>query len=310
MYVRTSSVVAAALLALVSARARAEDPASANATGTPATTVAQAGSPVEPVETTSTHALPAEAPPPEKPIVQLDERTAYMVGKHKVKIGLLELEYGILQQLSIGTDTPAWALRAFTNVLLPNLHLKYQVFYQEPVAVTLHVAGYYGDISRSGFNGSLLDLPISLFVSVKVHPRITLHAEATYVFSRVFGTGDLTRAQLDGATVVRAGQLGLMAQYQVNHFFSLLATGRYQVYMANLPLSGSAMTDPYTTASLSGQYVPAVKNPWEVIGGAAFLWEYFRLTAGAGYGYYFVPGMDVANNRKTFVPDLSIAVVL
>jgi hypothetical protein len=70
------------------------------------------------------------------------------------------------------------------------------------------------------------------------------------------------------------------------------------------------MTDPYTTASLNGQFVPPVEHPWEAIGGVAFLWEHFRLTLGAGYGYYFLPGLDIANTKKTFVPDASIAVVL
>jgi hypothetical protein len=281
----------------------------AKPTGTPTTTVAQAVSPVEPVETTTVQAPPAEAPP-EKPLVQLDERTAYMVGRHRLKLGILAFEYGIVQQLSIGSDPPAWALRAITDILIPNLHLKYQIFDQGPVAVAVQAAGYYANISRAGFSGNLVDIPLSLFVSVKVAPRITLHPEGTFVFARAFGTGDITRAQLDGATVVRAGQLGLMAQYQVNHFFSLTATGRYQVYMADLPLSGSTMIDPYTTGTLSGQYVPPVKHPWEAIGGVAFLWEHFRLTVGAGYGYYFIPGMNIANTRKTFVPDASIAVVL
>ena len=40
------------------------------------------------------------------------------------------------------------------------------------------------------------------------------------------------------------------------------------------------------------------------------LWHYVRLTLGAGYGYYFVPGLNIANTKKTFVPDANIAVVL
>jgi hypothetical protein len=299
-------LVAAALWLAASPRVLA---AGDDAKTNPTTTIAQATPPVEPVETTSVQAPPPAAAPP-KPVVQLDERTAYMVGRHRLKLGILAFEYGIVQQLSIGSDPPAWALRAFVDILIPNLHLKYQILDQGPVAVAVQAAGYYADISRAGFSGNLLDLPISLFVSVKVAPRITLHPEGSFVFARAFGTGDITRAQLDGATVVRAGQLGLMAQYQVNHFFSLTATGRYQVYMADLPLSGSTMIDPYTTGTLSGQYVPPVKHPWEAIGGVAFLWEHFRLTVGAGYGYYFIPGMNIANTRKTFVPDASIAVVL
>jgi len=307
---RTVPFVVAALLVALSPRALAAGDDSTDAAGTPTTPAAETVSPIEPVETTSVQAPPIEAGPPAPPVVQLDERTAYMVGRHKLKLGILAFEYGITQQLSIGTEPPVWALRAVIDILIPNLHFKYQILDRDPVAVAVQVAGYYADISRAGFNGNMIDVPLSAFVSVKVHPRITLHAEGAYVFARVFGTGDITQAQLDGATVVRAGQLGLVAQYQVTRVFSLTATGRYQFYMADLPLSGSAMADPYTTASLSGQYVPPVKHPWEAIGGVAFLWQHFRLILGAGYGYYFVPGMDIANTRKTVVPDGSIAVVL
>jgi len=267
-------------------------------------------SPIQPVETTTVQAPPPVEAPPPKPIPLLDERTAYMVGKHTLKLGILAFEYGIIQQLSIGSDPPSWALRAFTGVLVPNLHLKFQILDRDPVAVAVLAAGYYGTISKSNFSGSLINVPLSLFVSVKVHPRITLHAEGAYVYAHVSGTGDITQASLNGAGAVRAGQLGLMVQYRVTRIFSLTATGRYQFYVSDVPLSGSSTIDPYTTGTLNGQYVPGVQHPWEAIGGVAFLWHYVHLIVGAGYGYYFVPGLDIANTKKTFVPDASLAVVL
>lgn len=279
----------------------------------PSTTVdgtATIVSPLAPAETATVQAPPPVEAAPSKPIPLLDERTAYMVGKHTLKFGILAFEYGIMQQLSVGSDPPSWALRAVTSVLVPNLHLKLQILDRDPVAVAVLAAGYYATVSQSNFSGNLLNIPLSLFVSVKVHPRITLHAEGAYVYARVFGTGNVTQASLDGAGVARAGQVGLMVQYRVTRIFSLTATGRYQFYLADVPLSGTTTIDPYTTGTLSGQYVPAVQHPWEAIGGVAFLWRYFHLILGAGYGYYFLPGLDIANTRKTIVPDASIAVVL
>src|SRR5262245_35796231 len=76
------------------------------------------------VPSTTVEALPAAPPPAEKPIPRLDERTAYMVGRNTLKLGILAFEYGILDKLSIGSDPPAWAARAFMKVLVPNVHLK------------------------------------------------------------------------------------------------------------------------------------------------------------------------------------------
>lgn len=72
-------------------------------------------------------------------------------------------------------------------------------------------------------------------------------------------------------------------------------------------LSGGSIGWP---PGLSGQFVPPVQHPWEAIGGIAVLRHYVHLIVGAGYGYYFVPGLDIANTKKTFVPDANIAVVL
>ncbi|HEX3901819.1 MAG TPA: hypothetical protein VH853_03150 [Polyangia bacterium] len=299
------TVVAAGLFVCVAAPARAagDEPPANDAT-------APIGAPVEPIETATVQAPPPVEAAPPKPIPELDERTAYLVGKHTLKLGVLAFEFGILQQLSIGTEPPAWLLRTVIDILVPNLHLKYQVLDRDPVAVAVLVAGYYASLNRDSISGNLIDIPLSAFVSVKVHPRITLHAEGTYVYARVVGTGDVTQASLNGATAANAGQVGLMLQYRLTRIFSLTATGRYQFYVSDLPLSGSATIDPYTTGSLNGQYVPAVQHPWEAIGGVAFLWHYFHLIVGAGYGYYFVPGLDIANPKRTIVPDADLAVVL
>ena len=193
---------------------------------------------------------------------------------------------------------------------MPNLHVKFQVFERDPVAVAVQAGAYYANTTSDNIDGHVIDVPLSLFVSVKVHPRITLHAEGSYVYVRAFGTGDVTRLQVNGATTSRTAQVGLMAQFRLTRIFSLTATGRYQAYTADLPLSGSSSIDPYTSATLNGQLVPASQHPWELIGGVAVLWRHFHMILGAGYGNYFAPGLDIAAPKRSFVPDASLAVVL
>ena len=47
-----------------------------------------------------------------------------------------------------------------------------------------------------------------------------------------------------------------------------------------------------------------------MLAGVAVLWKHFHLIAGGGYGYYFIPGMDIAIPKKSFIPDLSLSVIL
>jgi hypothetical protein len=261
---------------------------------------------VETIRSEPSAPLPKEAPA----IPTFDQRTAYMVGRHTLKLGILAFDYGLTQHLSIGSDPPSWALRAFIHVWVPNLHTKFQLVDRDAVAVALQAAAYYANTDSENISGHLIDVPLTVFVSVRVHPRITLHAEGAYTYAHLFGTGNITNLQFDGATTSRTGQVGLMAQFRLTRIFSLTATGRYQVYSADLPLSGTSSIDPFTTATLNGQLVPAAEHPWEAIGGVAVLWRHFQMILGAGYGHYFAPGLNIASAKRMFVPDASLAVVL
>jgi hypothetical protein len=242
---------------------------------------------------------------------RLDERTAFMIGAQRLKLGVLAFDYGIAERVSIGTDPPPWAARAFLPVLVPNLHLKVSVYQRGPVALTVQGGGYYARLNDNGTaTGSLLVVPLSLFASFRVQPRVWLHAEATYLFARGFGAGDLHEAGLGGSVAAQAAQTGLMLEWRLTRIFSLTARGRYQVYTGPLAFNGTGTLDPYTTVDVDGTAKARVEHPWSAVGGVAFLWRYVHLILGAGYGYYFVPGMDLAYPKRTFVPDASLSVIL
>jgi len=251
----------------------------------------------------------AAASPSAAAVPRLDERTALMVGARRLKLGVLFFEYGLTEHLSIGTQPPAWAVRAFASVFVPNLNVKFQFIDRDPVWLAVMVAGYYGNISDAQTSGHLLLAPLSLYASVRPLPRVYLHAEGTYVFARAFGDGDLSQAQVGGTLLAQAVQTQLMAELRVLRWLSLTALGRIQLYTSPIRASGSGPIDPFTTASVDAELSPRIEHPWEVVGGIALLFEHFHLSVGAGYGTYFVPGMDVPLQRRGFVPDGSLSVL-
>jgi hypothetical protein len=151
---------------------------------------------------------------------------------------------------------------------------------------------------------------LSLFASFRLQDRVWLHTEGAYVYARAFGAGDLNQANFGGAVASQTVQLGGMLEFRLTRTFSLTATGRYQVYTADLAFDGSGNVDPFTTVDVNGRAVASVSHPWEAIGGIALLWKHVHLILGAGYGYYFLPGIDLAYPKRTFVPDASLSVVL
>jgi hypothetical protein len=247
----------------------------------------------------------------ENELPRLDERTAYLLDANTLKLGILAFDYGITDRLTIGTDPPFWAARAAIPIIVPNLHVKELIYAHHPVTVSVRVSGYFADLKTDdNANGALVAFPLSLFASFRLQERIWLHTEGAYVYARAFGAGDLQQVHFGGAVATQAVQLGGMLELRVTRIFSLTATGRYQVYTADLAFQGSGNVDPYTTANVDGRAVPAVAHPWEAIGGIAVLWKHFHLILGAGYGYYFLPGLDLAYPKKTIIPDASLSVIL
>jgi len=242
---------------------------------------------------------------------RLDERTAYLLPAHTLKVGILAFEYSFTDRLTFGTDPPFWAARAVIPILVPNLHVKELIYAHHPVTVTALVSGYYANLKTDdNASGSLVAFPLSLFASFRLQDRIWLHTEGAYVYARAFGAGDLEQVHFGGAVATQAVQLGGVLELRVTRVFSLTATGRYQIYTADLGFEGSSNIDPYTTADVNGRAVAAVPHPWEAIGGIAVLWKYVHLILGAGYGYYFLPGLNLAYPQKTIVPDASLSVIL
>lgn len=244
-------------------------------------------------------------------LILLDEKSAYMVGAKRLKLGILAFEYGLTEQVSIGTDPPPWAARAVVSVLLPNLHVKFAFFQRGPVTLALHVAGYYGLLKDQGSaSGSVVDVPVSGFGSFRLHPRLWLHEELTYVFVHAFGTGDLNEAGVKGQVATQALQTGTVVEWRVTRIFSILASGRVGLWTSPLAFNGTGAPDPYTSINLDGTAEARVQHPWNLTAGVGFFWRHFRLLAGGGYGYYFLPGMDIPYPHLGFVPEGSLAFVL
>jgi hypothetical protein len=250
-------------------------------------------------------------PPPDDVLPRLTDRTALTLGAGKLELGILAFEYNPTNWLSFGISPPYWAIRSVANILVPNLHFKVVGYRSQNLWLAANVAGYYAFVGNGNqAKGNLLTVPISLFASVQAVPRFWIHGEFTYNFVQAFGSGDFKSMTLDGTASTRTVQLGLMLQYQLTRVVSLTLFGRYEPYTGTVAVSGSGGVDTSTTATVDARITPGILHPWEVVPGVALGWTHVRLILGAGYGHYFLPGMDIAIRGAGFVPEGSLYFVL
>lgn len=255
----------------------------------------------------------ATAPPPAPVprwdpdrVNQVDANTARLIGARRIKLGVLSFDLGLTKWLSIGTDPPAWAVRAVRSPIVPNLHVKLAFLRTDFLAVSGQVAGYYADISTDNASGQLVSVPLTLYATIPMGTRTWLHLEGAYNWLRAIGAGDQTQAEIRGSVVARTAQVGAMFEVRVSRVVSLLARGRYQVAMSPIVFSGGGAVDAYTTVQLDAQVRPSVEHPAMGIAAIACTWSHVGFIAGGGYGHYFVPGANIALAYQGFVPEASL----
>ena len=240
---------------------------------------------------------------------RLDEGTALTLGGQVLKVGILAFDYGITDRINVGTDPPMYLLRSVESVLVPNLHVKVIAYRWNRLWLTGQAALYYANVQKGDASGTLWAIPLTAYASYQIDPRWWIHGEVTYDIIWGNGVGDLTQTTLGGAAATRSVQLAATGEYRIRPTIALTLRGRLQVYTSRLALSGSVNPDAFTSIAVDARIDPRNSHPFEVVPAVAFLWQRIRLSAGVGYGNYFLPGMDIPLTERGIVPQASFSVV-
>jgi hypothetical protein len=258
------------------------------------------------VSTVLAWSAPARAQFVEGP--RMDEYTAFTVGRHRLKLGVLAFDFGITERLSVGTDPPAWAARSVVDVVIPNLHVKYTLIDDERFRLSAQAAFYYYDLTSADVaSGSLVAVPLTLWGSLPLLDKLSLHLEGAWNIIRASGTGNADEADIKGAVATEALQTGAMLSYRVRPRLALNLRGRWQAWMRPLEIDGEKQFDPYTRADLHATVEPRRQHPLAMVVSGAYFWDHVHLSLGVGYGSYFIPGPNVYLDYQGIIPEASLS---
>jgi hypothetical protein len=255
-------------------------------------------------------AAPAEARlPTREEAERWDVGTALTLGGQVLKVGVLAIDYGITDRINVGTDPPMYLVRTAEPVLVPNLHLKVIAYRWDRLWLTGQASVYYANVQKGDASGTLWTVPLTAYASYQIDSRWWIHNEVTYNIVWASGDGDLTKTTVGGAAATRAVQLAVTGEYRIRPTIAITLRGRIQVYTARLAVSGSANPDDFTSIAVDARVNPRDPPAWQVVPAVAFLWQRVRLSAGVGYGNYFIPGMLIPLTKRSYVPEGSFSVV-
>ena len=207
--------------------------------------------------------------------IPIDEHTAFTVPRHAVKIGVLTMDFGVAEGLSIGIDPAPYLARAFGDLFVPNLHLKGVLLQNHIGTISGQIAGYYGFI-RDGPSARWAGAHRSRSAvrSGQLSSRVWLHLEVNYNHAHAVSSDLGGKAEFEGSVATRNWQGGAMLEYRLSPVVGLLARGRVQAFSSPLVIRGEGQLDPYTTADFAAEYTPIHEHPWVAVGALAMTWQH------------------------------------
>jgi hypothetical protein len=233
--------------------------------------------------------------------------TAFALHRDEWEVGLFSVDYGLFEQLQLGTYTVPWL------AVIPNLQLKLTLFRNDRWAVALRPGMYYADLSLPrklygvGPEDTTIKLwlfPIEGYVSVVLAPRFTLTASGVY--TAVTGSGHYDPQDFEGTAAASNAQVGLGLEWRVNQVTALTFQARLVAFQQaggvgsiNVDLDSATTAD--VKAKGSPTFVDANKG-YSVAVSALFSWSSFNLRVGMGYGNYNVPGMNLVVPKRLPFP--------
>ncbi|MGB0678184.1 MAG: hypothetical protein ACPGUV_00815 [Polyangiales bacterium] len=226
------------------------------------------------------------------------------------RLGLSTLQYGVLDQLQIGTQTLPWI------ILMANLQLRSTFWQRGPWALSAALGFYRLDLRVLRQLASIDDetdaaiwgLPTELAVTRRVHPDWHLSALTTFNFVRLDGVYDAGDYQ--GAAALSALQLKFTATWTLTDHIALLLHSRLLLLRYNTG-SGAAEVelDPDTSAQIELEAQTDVPDPEDmlaVVPSVAFHWRATHLRLGLSIGNYEVPFAGLLITRFLVVPDMEL----
>lgn len=228
--------------------------------------------------------------------IRLLDSTAYSLPRRDLRLGLMKISYGIIDQLQVSTYTMPWLLGLILEEVAPNLELKSTFYDRRRLALSASfgfVEGAYQDALTKTEVRYLLYIA-KLASSVRLNSRLRLHIGGQYTATDFVGEAEPADTDLQGAAVVDLLQLWGMFEWRLSRVVALTLTLRWVPWASDVLVRGEVVIDPNTgaTVGINVEFVD-LTNAYAIIPGFVFSWKRANIRVGVGYGNFFIEGFGL-----------------
>jgi len=251
---------------------------------------------------------------------RLLDTTAYSLHRREARLGLMQLSYGIIDQLQVTTYTMPWFLGAILEDFAPNLEFKSTFYDRRRLTLSASAEFVEGQVEQITGEGESLTtkkvryvlVPVNLASSVRINSRVSTHLGAQFTGSSVVGSKQPTDNEIRGATVVNLLQLWGMFEWRISRVTAFTLTVRWVPWASNVVVRGNLDVDPNTGAIIGLEVeVFDLTNAFAIIPGFVFSWDRANLRVGVGYGDFFLEGFGLlipGSTLKYISPEFDVFV--
>ncbi len=222
---------------------------------------------------------------------RLLDTTAYSLSRREARLGLMNLSYGIIDELQVTTYTMPWILGAIFQDVAPNLELKSTFYDRKKLALSLSAGFLSGTVLQPDETKIRYFLiPVAAAASVRINSDVSTHFGARY--TAVNGDADTQPegTAIEGALVVDFLQLWGMFEWRLSRVVAFTFTLRWVPYVSNVALNGTIDAgNPSIGVELQGD-LSELQNAFAIVPGFVFSWERANIRLGVGYSDFFVEG--------------------
>lgn len=242
------------------------------------------------------------------------EDTAYTLRAREWSLGVLAAQYGIIDELTVGTYVPTWLAWPVLGVFAPTAFVKARdPLHWERLAASLRVGVAYFDArelstelrEQEGSSVDLVIVPIEPAVSVRYTDWFDHSLELTYVLvgAGVDIPGD---TEIVGAGTATSLTLSTLLEFRVSRVTALTLLGRALLARGNASFSLEAEDDETTVDADLGARQRTDGFTWCLVPGVELSWEHVNLDLGLGYGSLWLPVVELPTRGRGVVPYANI----
>lgn len=241
---------------------------------------------------------------------ELTADNAHTLGSGDFVLGVFHLDFGVFDNLMVGTHTVPWLIG------MANARVKWRLIHAGGLALSVGLSAFRLDLkSLQRFRQADLEstgiawlVPAEAYASYRLTPELMLNFGA--VVTSVSVQGKYSREQFEGAAAVTNGQWVGSLEWRWLEGLALIAQARWLVFqVAEGGASATEQIDEFTRVEVHGSarsHALEVKDAMSLTASLQVILGSFNLKAGVGYGNWSLPLINLVVPRKTPIAEFDL----